>query len=125
MRPFFVIIFGMQGKPLHKFYEKFLLPQFGIKDKEIKWGDSVDIGPDETVHYFSIDSEDYALIFEDYGGLGSTEDFVKENVILKNNDFEYVNPTSHTNSAPSYPVIFPTPYQYCENVTGTFTLIKL
>lgn len=115
----------MDGKSLHEFYDKVLLPQFGIKDKETKWGGSEDVGPDEVVHYFSIDSDDYALIFEDFGGLGSSEAFVKENVKLKNDSFEYVAPTSHTDYSPSYPIKFPTPYQYCVNVTGTFTLVKL
>jgi hypothetical protein len=115
----------MDGKSLYDFYEKFLLPQFGIKDVRVEWADSEDVGPDEVVHYFSINSDEYALIFEDYSGLGSTEAFVKENVKLKNDSFEYINPTSHTDFAPSYPVKFPTPYQYCVNVTGTFTLVKL
>lgn len=101
------------------------MPQFGIKDKEINWDESEDVGPDEVVHYFSIGVDDYALIFEDFGGLGSSEAFVKEHVKLKNGSFEYVAPTSHTDNSPSYPVKFPTPYQYCVNVTGTFTLVKL
>ena len=115
----------MEGNSLYDFYEKFLLPQFGIKDTKIEWSNSEEVGPDENVHYFSADSEDYALIFEDYGGLGRTEAFVKENVKLKNDNFVYIAPTSDTDVSPSYTVKFPTPYQYCVNVTGTFTLVKL
>lgn len=122
----------MHGKSLYDFYEKFLLPQFGIGDNPIEWASSEDIGSDETVHYFSTYSsnltiypEDYALIFEDYVGLGSTESFVREHVKLKNNSFEYVNPTSYSDSAPSYNVTFPTPSKYCVNVTGAFTLVLL
>lgn len=115
----------MDGKSLYDFYEKLLLPQFGIKDMQVEWNSSEDVGPDEVVHYFSANSEDYALVFEDYDGLGRTEAFVKENVKLKSDTFEYVNPSSHTDVPPSYQIKFPTPYQYCVNVTGTFTLVKL
>ena len=115
----------MNGKSLYNFYENVLLPQFGIRDTQIEWNSSEDVGPDEVVHYFSANSEDYALIFEDYDGLGRTETFVIENVKLKSDDFEYVSPTSHSDVPPSYPVKFPPPYQYCVNVTGTFTLVKL
>ncbi len=51
----------MDGKSLHDFYERFLLPQFGIKDVQIEWAGSEEVGPDEVVHYFSQNSEDYAL----------------------------------------------------------------
>ncbi len=115
----------MEGKSLYDFYEKFLLPQFGFKDTKIEWSGSDDVGPDESVHYFSASSNVYALIFEDYAGLGSSKNWVKENVKLKNENFEYINPTSHSDQTPSYPIKFPTPYQYCVNVTGTFTLVKL
>lgn len=115
----------MNGKSLYDFYEKVLLPQFGIRDVQFEWSASEKVGPDENVHYFTTDSVDYALIFEDAGGLGSTEAFVKEKVKLKNNSFKYVNPTSNSEYAPSYPIKFSTPYQYCTNVTGMFTLIKL
>jgi len=115
----------MNGKSLYDFYENVLLPQFGIKNVDIEWVSSEDIGPDETVHYFSTESEEYALIFEDFGGLGSSEEFVKENVKLKRGGFEYVIPTSYSDFSPSYPNKFATPYQYCANVTGMFTLVKL
>ena len=115
----------MQGKSLYEFYEKVLLPQFGIENVSIEWSNSDDVGPDETVHYFSTNTADYALIFEDYGGFGRDEKFVKENVKLKTDSFEYVHPTSHTDYAPSYPVKFPVPSKYCVNVTGMFTLVNL
>ena len=115
----------MEGKSLYDFYESFLLPQFGIKDVKVEWSDSEDVGPDESIHYFSANANDYALIFEDCGGFGCADYWVKENVKLKDGNFEYVNPTSNSNHAPSYRVKFPTPYQYCVNVTGSFTLVKL
>ena len=115
----------MHGEPLYSFYENVLLPQFGILNAPINWKRSEDVGPDETVHYFSIDADDYALIFEDYDGLGRMAAFVKENVDLKADSFEYVVPTSHSNVSPSYSIKFPTPYRYCVNVTGTFTLIRM
>ena len=114
----------MHGTSLYDFYEKALLPQFDIRVVDV-WHGSEDVGPGETVHYFSANGTDYALIFEDAGGLGIKEDFVKKVVRLKNDTFEYVLPTSHSDFAPSYPITFPTPYVYCVNVTGIFTLIKL
>lgn len=115
----------MNGKLLYEFYEKVLLPQFGLKGIELKWSSSDDVGPDESVHYFSTNTDKYALIFEDFGGLASSEQWIKEKVKIVNNKFEYINPTSHTDHRPSYPIKFPTPYEYCKNITGTFTLVKL
>jgi hypothetical protein len=115
----------MNGKHLYEFYEKVLLPQFGIKGVGVEWASSKEVGPDEVIHYFSVRPDNFALIFEDYGGVGSTKQWVLENVNVKNGKFEYVSPTSYTEHSPSYPIKFPTPFQYCVNVTGMFTLVKL
>lgn len=115
----------MNGKAVYKFYERVLLPQFGIKDVLIEWKGSDDVGPDEMVHYFSTSASAYALVFEDYDGLGRMESFIRENVKLRGDNFEYVLPVSYSDFSPSYPIKFPTPYQYCDNVTGMFTLVRL
>lgn len=115
----------MDGKSLYDFYEKALLPQFGIKDQQIVWKGSSVAGPDEEVHYFAVASDEYALIFEDAGGLGSNEAFVKEVVDLPNGKFEYIKPISHSDYSLSYPITFPVPYDYCYNITGMFTLVKI
>ncbi len=114
----------MHGKSLYEFYEKFLLLQFGIQDQKIVWSHSHDIGPDEVAHYFEMDGYRYVLVFEDYGGLAVEEKYVQETLNLEDNSFQYISPISATKHAPSYIVKFSTPYQYCENVTGAFTLIK-
>jgi hypothetical protein len=116
----------MQDKPLYVFYEKAVLPQFGIKDTAITWDGSQDVGPDETVHYFQIGKQQYALVFEDYDGKGRDSAFIKEHVAIRSPKFTFVEPEAETNSSPSYDGFrLPTPYQYCHNVTGTFTLLKL
>ena len=115
----------VNGKSLYEFYEKFLLLQFDIKDKQISWGHSDRLGPDENAHYFQFEGESYVLIFEDYGGLALKKAFIEETINLQGKRFEYVPPISETDQSISYMVKFPTPYQYCENVTGAFTLIKL
>ncbi|HSH18516.1 MAG TPA: hypothetical protein VK978_03960 [Candidatus Saccharimonadales bacterium] len=114
----------MEGTSLYEFYAKVILPQFGMKGVDIQWLNSQDVGPDETVHYFYVEGVKYALIFEDFDGLGRDEDFVREHVDLQDLDFSYVKPTSASANTPSYSIRFPVPYKHCHNVTGTFTLIK-
>lgn len=116
----------MHGKPLYTFYEKAVLTQFGIKNMQITWEGSQDIGPDETVHYFSIGKQTYALMFEDYGRKGQDTAFIKEHVAIRNPNFKFVEPKAGTSNPPSYDGFhLPVPYHYCHNVTGTFTLIEL
>ena len=115
----------MYGSALYELYEKLLLPQFGIKNLNVTWLESENVGPDETVHYFSIESVKYALIFEDHGGLGATKEFIMENVRLEGRTYEFIIPTSQSSFTPSYPIKFPVPYMYCVNVTGMFTLILI
>jgi hypothetical protein len=115
----------MDGKALYELYEKFILPQFGIQSKEIDWDGSDTLGPDEEAHYFKINGKRHALIFEDYGGLAVEQDYIGENIDLQGKGFAYINPVSATEHSPSWLVKFDTPYQYCHNVTGAFTLIEL
>jgi len=67
----------------------------------------------------------YLLIFEDYCGLAVLAAYLFETLGLAEDSFQYISPISATEHAPSYIVKFPTSYQYCENITGAFTLIKL
>lgn len=115
----------MQGDALYEFYERFLLPQFGIKGKEIVWSHSTTLGPDEDAHYFRIENKAYVLVFEDIGGLAIERAYIEESVGLKGKRFEYVLPVSATEHTPSWILKFPTPYQYCHNITGAFTLIEI
>lgn len=114
----------MQGRALYELYEKFILPQFGIKD-ETTWDGSDTLGPDEDAHYFKIKDKRFVLIFEDFGGLAVERNYIEENIDLKGKGFTYIEPISATEHSPSWIVKFETPYQYCHNVTGAFTLIEL
>lgn len=115
----------MDGDALYEVYEKFILPQFGLKNQTIEWEGSDTIGPDEEAHYFDADDVRYALIFEDIGGLAVDRAYFKDNIHLKGKGFSYVEPISATEHSPSWLVKFDTPYQYCHNITGAFTLIQI
>ena len=116
----------MHDKSLYDFYECTVLPQFGLKNVAITWSGSQQTGPDEFAHYFKLNKIDYALIFEDYDGSGRDDDYIRENVLERHTDYEFVEPTSDTGSSPTYDGFhLPAPSMYCENVTGSFTLIKM
>lgn len=111
---------------LYAFYTHAVLPQFGIQGVTITWNGSQATGPDESAHYFTVDCVDYALIFEDFDGLGRNDAYIRENVIGHHSSYSFVQPIASSATPPSYDGFnLPTPYQYCENITGTFTLIQL
>lgn len=115
----------MQGSALYEFYEKAVLPQFGITEAAVGWKGSQDI-VDESVHYFQIGEQSYALIFEDYDGVGRDPVFIREHVAVRSPKFSFVDPVAEATNPPSYDGFsLPAPFQYCFNVTGTFTLLKL
>lgn len=116
----------MKDKSLHDFYQHTVLPQFSIKSVSIVWTGCQQTGPDEFAHYFKLNTVDYALIFEDYDGLGRNDDYIREHVLEHHASYAFVNPTSDTSKFPTYDGFrLPAPSQYCENVTGNFTLLKL
>jgi hypothetical protein len=115
----------MDGPSLYQFYEKAVLPQFGLKDAQIEWQNSQNI-VDEAVHYFQIGQQAYALIFEDYDGVGRSAAFIQEHVAIRSPKYSFVGPIAQATNPPSYDGFsLPAPFQYCFNVTGTFTLLKL
>ena len=109
----------------HQFYEYVLLPQFGMEDGGFNWKRCEVVGPDEKVHYFTFKEIDFALIYEDYDGLGRTSKFIEDNVKLVHSHFEYIQPTSKSDVAPSYPVKFPAPSKFADSITGMFTLVRI
>lgn len=115
----------LEGKHLYAFYEAVILPQFTDFDDEITWNGSQDTGPDETAHYFKHGKDEYALIFEDYDGHGRSDEYIREHVLEHHTTYEFINPCSETSRPPSYFLVLPTPYRYCPNVTGAFTLLRL
>lgn len=116
----------MNDSSLHEFYEHVVLPQFGIKNTAITWGGSQQIGPDESAHYFVAKGTDYALIFEDAHGLGQNDEYIREHVLERHISYSFVEPIAATEPSPSYDGLhLPAPYQYCKNVTGSFTLIEM
>jgi hypothetical protein len=116
----------MEKNSLYNYYQHAVLPQFGIKDTEVNWTNSRRVEADEFVHYFFASSDAFALIFEDYDGLGRNDSFIREHILDDYKGYEFVEPHSATDSAPTYDGFrLPAPSQYCENVTGNFTLLKL
>lgn len=111
---------------LQAFYEAAVLPQFGIVRKDIQWHGRTDLGPDEMAFYFSLEGIEHILIYEDYGGLGQNDEYIRNEVLVNGRPYEFVLPTSATAHSPSYDGFnLPPPSCYCEGVTGTFTLIRL
>jgi hypothetical protein len=111
---------------LYDFYTYAVLPQFGIASTPIAWQGVEQLGPDEFLCRFHIDNECYALVYEDYDGLGRSDAFIREKVVHKGQDYRFVQPVSQSNTSPSYDGFkLQTPSQYVEGITGTFTLIKV
>ena len=116
----------MRNESLYDFYRHAVLPQFGLKDVNAAWSGSQQTGPDEFAHYFKLDGTEYALIFEDYDGCGRSDEYIREQVLEHHANYEFVQPTSQTDRAPTYDGFrLPAPCMYCVNITGSFTLIKL
>lgn len=116
----------MREESLYDFYEHVVLPQFGFKDLALNWDGSQRTGPDEMAHYFAVDGTDYALIFEDAGGLGQNDAYIRQYVLEHHSSYSFVKPIAASGSSPSYDGLqLPAPCQYCENITGIFTLLKL
>lgn len=118
----------MTDEQLEAFYESVVLPQFGIKKASIAWEASKRVGPDELAFRFSESGRRYILIFEDHFGLGRDPQFIERHLGLSKEMFTFVAPASEeaAENLPSYVGFsLPVPYQYCEGVTGTFTLLKI
>jgi hypothetical protein len=108
------------------FYEAAVLPQFGITNVKIDWGERIRLGPDEFYCDFQINGKDYGLIFEDYQDLGQDPAYIEDELGLRKDQYEFVLPISATHISPSYAGFrMPTPYKYIEGVTGTFTLLRI
>ena len=116
----------MDESSLHQFYQYVLLPQFGFdKVGPYDWTKCESLGPDEAAHHFLRKGNRYILIYEDYGGLAVLENYVRDNLHLKTDEYEYIEPTSSTNRSPSYEFKLPVPCVHEHNVIGSFTLIRL
>lgn len=110
---------------LHAFYAYAVLPQFGIDQTQIKWESAEALGGDESLHRFEVDRQTYALIFEDYDGLGRNDAFIQDKVLQDGKSYEFVEPVSSSGSAQTYDGFrLPSPSRYCPNITGSFTLIR-
>jgi hypothetical protein len=116
---------AMKPEYLYAFYEYTLLPQFDIESEEIGWQKSIEIGPDETAHFFFTLTHSFVLIFEDYDGLGRDPSFIEETLSLKDGEYIFVSPKVDLMTAPSIHFIPQTSYKYAPGITGTFTLLRL
>ena len=113
-------------RTLYDFYTHAVLPQFGITDATVIWQDTEQLGPDEFLYRFRIDNERYALVYEDYDGLGRADAFIREKVVHEGQDYQFVQPVSQSNTNPSYDGFkLRPPSQYIEGITGTLTLIRI
>ena len=116
----------MSEDTLYTFYSYAVLPQFGIIDARVEWHSSEYMDGDEAVHFFGVDEQSYALIYEDYEGLGNNESFIRNNVLKEGQSFVFVEPESATAISPSYDGFrLPAPSQYSPNITGSYTLVKI
>lgn len=116
----------MEQDSLYNFYEHAVLPQFGINDPSIVWRGSRRVEGDEFAHSFQSQGQDYILFFEDYADGPLSEAYIEKNLLPSGATFNFIEPTSHSNIPPSYDGFrLAAPSQYCENVTGVFTLLKL
>lgn len=77
------------------FYEAAVLPQFGINDFAIQWGESERLGPNENCVRFWIEGCEYILISEDYRDLGSSPFYIKNYLGLADHEYEFVWPMSY------------------------------
>src|SRR5213592_3876667 len=84
----------MNEHELQTFYQRVILPQFRIDPEKVKWGANKAIGPDEFLWTFSVDKNKYVLIWEDFGGLGSSKEFLKEELGLTPDKYKFVEPIS-------------------------------
>lgn len=115
----------MDEKALHVFYTYAILPQFGLQACDVMWHPGEPLGPDESLHRFSANKRSYGLIFEDNEGLGYTDAFIRDTILFNNEPYDFIPPLAETSISPSYNGFrLPTPFQYCAQVTGTFTLVE-
>ncbi len=99
---------------IEKFYEKVILTQYVIELGSITWDDHARIGADTFAHYFTANSKQYVLVFEDFP---SQSHFIAE-------ASEFIPAHNNQNGVVKYPEDDETTHQYLENVTGYFSLYK-
>ena len=98
----------MDVAKLEAYYERDILPHYGIHAPGIVWVNHASIATDVVAHYFTYNSETYVLIFEDFP---STSHYVAEdNELIVTKDGERSIDTRSED--------------YVENMTGFFTLYK-
>lgn len=95
---------------IEKYYEKDIIPQYGIDTKNIIWTDHGRIAEDTFAHYFSSGDEKYILVFEDFP---SQSNFVAE-------DYKSISAPGHEYGR----IRTDDPENYIENITGYFTLYE-
>ena len=128
---FGIIILTMQEtiltkQTLEELYEKVIVPQFAIEDDlaGIVWRGHSTIGPDADAHHFFIGKKEYALVFEDYPGLGVVG--IHDEVAAPWQQVMCVGLTGHEDEAEELwfgPKELPA--KYVHNVTGYFTLVRI
>jgi len=97
---------------LELFYEKEILPFYNLSTANIKWQSHDRIGNDVFAHYLSIDTLNYALVFEDFP---SESHFISTEgeLILTKTGEQVIN------------MSVPEDDEFVENRTGYFSLYRL
>ena len=118
-------------RTLEEFYSQVILPQFGVRQKQIAWQDHTTIGPDNETHVFLCDDEHMVLVFDDYPtttvddirtefpGATITQISLGEgNVSVAGN-----TPSTDDNAILRYtPAV---PYTYVHGITGYYQLFNI
>lgn len=114
---------------IHTFYIEEVLPHFGVTDNNTITWKHVDVMVDnhESIHWFEMDAQQYALVFEDYQAFDESEALahIEQTVRASGQTFEYVLPISSTGASPSYQGYESKGSGYIPDETGIFTLVKL
>lgn len=112
---------------LEEFYQKVILPQFDVEKKmdNVVWVGHSTIGPDADAHHFRIGQKEYALIFEDYPGLG--DEGIQEEVAASWQRIVRIGLTGHDDASTKVLSFGPAelPSKYVHNVTGYFSLVEI
>jgi hypothetical protein len=97
---------------VEQFYEQHILPSYSIEFSIITWNDHAKIGNDTFAHYFTANTKNYALVFEDFP---SESHFIAE-------DNKFIPAPDGEKGLVQYPENDSSPYEYVENMTGYFSL---
>lgn len=111
----------MNNPELEDFYTSYVLPQFEVKLKDIKWEEEKRIHGDEFAFWFTENQKRYLLIWIDYQDSGLKAEDIKSLLDLDAGQYKFIEPNER-----KYSPSFRTPdWKYEEKFVGWFTLLEL